>query len=98
MNYTRSLISCIKNSRACFIGAKDSRLRLESLSADKTRSFVLYTLHKMSCNCFDKTKESTLVIDIFKSSFCLDSWVAAPIDHFMVLIEQPQPQQHAIIL
>ena len=44
MNYTRSLISCIKNSRACFIGAKDSRLRLESLSADKTRSFVLYTL------------------------------------------------------
>ena len=46
MNYTRSLISCIKNSRACFIGAKDSRLRLESLSADKTRSFVLYTLHK----------------------------------------------------
>ena len=44
MNYL-SLISSIKNSRVCFIGTKDPRLRLGSLSPDKTHSFVLYTLH-----------------------------------------------------
>ena len=49
MNYNSS-ISSIKNSRECFIGAKDSRLQLESLSADKTLSFVLYTLHNNKIN------------------------------------------------
>ena len=47
MNYL-SLISSIKNSRVCFIGTKDPRLRLGSLSPDKTHSFVLYTLLRPS--------------------------------------------------